>query len=73
MDHGDPRWPHGDVMFCSDEHVTLKPNDADRWSVGDRVRLAPAHIDPTIAYHPTLYVLQGDQVVDEWPVDLRGW
>ena len=38
-----------------------------------QVRLIPAHVDPTVAYHERLHVLDGEEVVDEWPVDLRGW
>jgi D-serine deaminase-like pyridoxal phosphate-dependent protein len=41
--------------------------------VGDRVRLVPGHVDPTMAYHERLYVCSGDEVVDVWPIDLRGW
>jgi D-serine deaminase-like pyridoxal phosphate-dependent protein len=37
------------------------------------VRIRPAHVDPTVAYHERLWVVQGDDVVDEWAVDLRGW
>jgi hypothetical protein len=39
----------------------------------------PAHVDPTVAMHENLVVasgLDGDgggEVVDVWPVDLRGW
>lgn len=40
---------------------------------GDRIRIVPAHVDPTVAYHERFYVLDGDDVVDEWPIDLRGW
>jgi len=72
MDHGKPTWTEGKVWFCSDEHVTLAPADMDAWSVGDRVRLAPAHIDPTIAKHQRMWFVDGDTVT-EWPVDLRHW
>ena len=76
MDHGNPTWPHGKVWFCSDEHVTMAPTDMSRWSVGDRVRLAPAHIDPTIAKHRQMWFVEGtgsQATVTEWPVDLRHW
>jgi D-serine deaminase-like pyridoxal phosphate-dependent protein len=73
MDHGDPSWAHGDVFFCSDEHTTLAPRDLARWSVGDRVRLLPAHVDPTVAKHEQLWLVDGDDVLDRWPVDLRHW
>ncbi len=73
MDHGNPSWSDGDVFFLSDEHATLVPPDLAGWSVGDRVRLAPGHVDPTIAKHEQLWLVDGDRVVDRWPVDLRHW
>jgi D-serine deaminase-like pyridoxal phosphate-dependent protein len=73
MDHGNPSWDDGDVLFCSDEHVTLVPSDASRWKVGDRVRLWPAHVDPTVARHEQFWLVDGDTIVDRWPIDLRHW
>ena len=73
MDHGNPTWADGEVFFCSDEHITLIPSDPQRWSVGDRVALVPAHLDPTVARHERLWVADGDRVVDCWDVDLRHW
>jgi D-threonine aldolase len=71
MDHGNPSIEGADVWFCSDEHLTFNP--ASPLRVGDRVRVLPAHVDPTVAYHDSLYVVDGDEVVDRWDVDLRGW
>ena len=71
MDHGDPVWDAGRVLFCSDEHVTLAPDDDLR--PGDRITLVPGHVDPTVAKHETMWVVDGDEVVDRWPVDLRHW
>jgi len=59
------------VWFCSDEHLTFKPAGPVR--VGDRIRVVPAHVDPTVAYHDALHLTDGDEVVEKWPVDLRGW
>jgi D-serine deaminase-like pyridoxal phosphate-dependent protein len=79
MDHGDPSLvePEGArVWFCSDEHLTFgSPKGVTGLpaAVGDRVRVRPAHVDPTVAYHERMYVTQGDEVVDTWPVDLRNW
>ena len=42
-------------------------------TVGDRVRLWPAHVDPTVAYHEHLHLVRHDEVVETWDVDLRGW
>jgi D-serine deaminase-like pyridoxal phosphate-dependent protein len=71
MDHGNPAVAGADVWFCSDEHLTLAPHEPMR--IGDRIRVLPAHIDPTVAYHEHLYVVEGDDVVERWDVDLRGW
>ena len=71
MDHGNPSVQGGTVLFCSDEHVTFVPDGSLR--VGDRVRVVPAHVDPTVAYHERLHVVAGDDVLDTWDVDLRGW
>lgn len=73
MDHGNPGYAGGEVFFCSDEHTTVVPGTDHPLDVGDRVRLAPAHVDPTIAKHPMLWVVDGDDIVDSWPVDLRDW
>ncbi len=69
MDHGNPELDGATVWFCSDEHTTFS---APR-PVGDRVRFVPGHIDPTMAYHERAYVCSGDEIVDVWPIDLRGW
>jgi D-serine deaminase-like pyridoxal phosphate-dependent protein len=69
MDHGNPDLEDATVWFCSDEHTTF----SDPRPVGDKVRFAPAHIDPTMAYHERAYVCSGDEVVDVWPIDMRGW
>jgi D-serine deaminase-like pyridoxal phosphate-dependent protein len=87
MDHGNPDIPGARVLFCSDEHVTFAPGRAEDddlpssigWEipettrVGDRVRLVPAHVDPTMAYHERIYVVDDERVVDQWEIDLRGW
>jgi D-serine deaminase-like pyridoxal phosphate-dependent protein len=69
MDHGNPGLESATVWFCSDEHTTF----SDPRPVGERVKFAPAHIDPTMAYHERAYVVAGDDIVDVWPIDLRGW
>jgi D-serine deaminase-like pyridoxal phosphate-dependent protein len=71
MDHGNPSMDKAMVLFCSDEHTTFVPESPVK--VGDRVRVWPAHIDPTIAYHERMHVIAGEEVLDSWAVDLRGW
>jgi D-threonine aldolase len=69
MDHGNPELDGSAVWFCSDEHTTFSPPRP----VGDQVWLVPAHVDPTMVLHERLYLCSGAEVVDCWPVDLRGW
>jgi D-threonine aldolase len=73
MDHGDPTVVDaGDCWFVSDEHITFGYGER-RPRVGDRVRVLPAHVDPTVAMHERMYVVDGNDVVDTWEVDLRNW
>lgn len=86
MDHGNPAIEGAKVWFCSDEHVTFASepeasaqrgaavrSHQDAFRIGDKIRVWPAHIDPTLAYHERLHLLEGDQIVDAWAIDLRGW
>jgi D-threonine aldolase len=73
MDHGNPTVPGATVWFCSDEHTTFAPDVPRSVTVGDRVRVLPAHVDPTVALHAALHLVDGDTVIETWPVDLRGW
>jgi D-serine deaminase-like pyridoxal phosphate-dependent protein len=74
MDHGNPSTVDcGAVWFVSDEHTTFGLPDDREVRVGDRVRMVPAHVDPTVAYHERMWLVDGDAVLEEWPVDLRGW
>lgn len=72
MDHGNPSLEGGhEVWFVSDEHITFAA--ASPVGLGDRIRVVPAHLDPTVAYHERLHVVRGDEVLEVWEVDLRGW
>jgi D-threonine aldolase len=74
MDHGNPTVDGARIWFCSDEHVTFTPDKGTAsLTPGDRVRVVPAHVDPTMALHERAHVVRGDDVVDTWAIDLRGW
>ena len=70
-DHGMPRLEagtEGEVLNVADEHTLVRVADAAAPpAVGDRVRLVPSHIDPTINLHDVLWV--GEEA---WPVEARG-
>jgi len=73
MDHGNPSIEGAAVWYCSDEHLTFSADPLP--SVGQRVRVIPAHVDPTVAYHAWMHLLNpdGSGVAESWRVDLRGW
>jgi D-serine deaminase-like pyridoxal phosphate-dependent protein len=77
MDHGNPSIAGCKVWFCSDEHITFATEKmesrAAQPKVGSRVRVIPAHVDPTMAMHEHMWLVRGDEVLDRWPIDLRGW
>jgi D-serine deaminase-like pyridoxal phosphate-dependent protein len=74
MDHGDPKVLEvGDCWFVSDEHITFGLAEGASVRVGDKVRVLPAHVDPTVSQHERMHVVDGDEVVEVWSVDLRGW
>ena len=74
MDHGDPTIADAQVWFCSDEHITFAPTSGTAGlRVGQGIVVTPAHVDPTVAVHEYLHVVRGEEVLDSWPIDLRGW
>lgn len=74
MDHGNPSIDGAAIWYCADEHtVFAMEHHAPPPPVGSRVRIWPAHVDPTVAYHEVLWVVHDGEVLDRWPVDLRGW
>jgi D-serine deaminase-like pyridoxal phosphate-dependent protein len=72
MDHGNPTVPGAAVWYCADEHTVFSADGAT-FEVGQRVRVLPAHVDPTVALHERLHLVEGDEVLETWEVDLRGW
>ena len=76
QDHGNPdvKGVEGAaVMFLSDEHATISLPEDSQIAVGDRIELWPSHIDPTINLHDVMYAVEGDEVVDVWPIAARGY
>lgn len=74
MDHGNPSIDGHTVWFCSDEHVTFSPAGGGAIPpLGSRVRVTPAHVDPTMALHEAAWLVDGDTVLERWAIDLRGW
>ena len=75
-DHGHPSvWnvPGASVLALNDEHATISLPQGSPLRIGDRIRLLPSHIDPTMNLHDVVYAIEGDNVVGVWPIAARGY
>jgi D-serine deaminase-like pyridoxal phosphate-dependent protein len=76
FDHGNPSVKGiegASVVFLSDEHATVALPPDSPIAPGDRIELWPSHIDPTINLHDVIYAIDGDEVIEVWPVVARGY
>jgi len=66
--------PQGsNYIFMGDEHgLIFDPTQKQLWSIGDMVRLAVPHCDPTVNLYDAYHVVTGDTLQDVWPVSARG-
>lgn len=60
------------VEKLSEEHGHLVVPDGVAVRLGDRLRVVPNHICPCINLQDRVYLVSGDQVVDQWKVAGRG-
>jgi D-serine deaminase-like pyridoxal phosphate-dependent protein len=75
-DHGHPSVKGIDgatVTALNDEHATIALPASCTLAIGDRVQLVPSHTDPTVNLHDVFYAVEGDRVVDVWPIAARGY
>jgi D-serine deaminase-like pyridoxal phosphate-dependent protein len=75
-DHGHPSVKGitgATVTALNDEHATIAVPASCALTIGDRVQLIPSHTDPTVNLHDALYAVDGDRVIDVWPITARGY
>jgi D-serine deaminase-like pyridoxal phosphate-dependent protein len=61
------------VRGVSDEHTVLdRIGDGPALALGDKVRLVPGHVDPTVNLHEWIVAVRSGRVEGVWPVDARG-
>ena len=76
FDHGNPSVKGIDgasALHLSDEHTVISLPAHAEIEPGGPIQLWPSHIDPTINLHDVLYAVDGDTVIDVWPVAARGY
>jgi len=62
------RMPHSRLVSLSEEHGWIKIPGGSPFDVGDRVYIVPNHACVAVATQSTLYLVEGEEVVDEWSV-----
>jgi D-serine deaminase-like pyridoxal phosphate-dependent protein len=63
------------IIRATEEHgiIELPPGASDpRWRIGEKVRIVPNHACGAVNMHDDLVAVDGEQVVERWPVIGRG-
>ncbi len=58
--------------FFGDEHGKLIVDPAHRPALGAHIEFVTPHCDPTVNLYDRYHVVQGDTLVDIWPIEARG-
>lgn len=66
------KFAHSPFRFFGDEHGLLLRPEGVEVSRGERLELAPGHIDPTLDRYDLFHLVQGDVLVDMVRVEARG-
>lgn len=64
--------PHARLTGLSEEHGWVRVTGGSTLRVGDRVRVIPNHACVVVNTQDTLYLVDGETVLDTLPVDARG-
>jgi len=65
--------PAARIASLSEEHGVVElPGDADFPKIGEQVEIIPNHVCPAVNLHDELYIVDGDDVIDVWPISARG-
>jgi D-serine deaminase-like pyridoxal phosphate-dependent protein len=60
-----------EVVVHSEEHLTLRTNEAQRFKVGDCLYGIPRHICPTVALYDRAHVIRSGKLIDQWQITAR--
>ena len=64
--------PEFKLQELSEEHGHLTISGSSTIKIGDRLRVIPNHVCTCINLHDRVFVVEGEQVVDQWKVAARG-
>ena len=64
--------PEVALVELSEEHGHLFVSGESSLDVGDRVRVIPNHVCPCVNLHDRVYLISGENVLEQWQVAARG-
>ena len=65
--------PMARIVSLSEEHGVVElPAGAEFPRIGERVEIIPNHVCPAVNLHEEFYVLDGEDVIEVWPIAARG-
>ncbi len=65
--------PLARIVSLSEEHGVVEvPSGLEFPKIGEAVEIIPNHVCPAVNLHEEFYVIDGDDVVDVWPIAARG-
>lgn len=69
------QWDGWTYAFSGDEHGVLRTKAPQAAEVpwGAQIRLVTPHCDPTVNLYDRFHVIRGDEVIDIWDIDGRGY
>lgn len=60
------------LMSISDEHGVIRIPESAGTHIGDKLRIIPTHICPTVNLYDVAFAIQKGQVEAVWPINARG-
>lgn len=63
--------PEAKALMQSEEHLVLEVEQPERFLIGQALHGIPLHVCPTVALHGEAVVIDGQKVVDRWPIPAR--
>ena len=67
-----PSRPDLSYEWFGDEYGKVRGPAGALPAIGDTLAIIPSHCDPTVNLHDRIHVVDGERVLDTWPLDLRG-
>ena len=66
-----PDLPDAEPILQNEEHLVLRTAQASSFTPGDELLAVPGHICPTSALHKSAYVVENEEVTNNWEVSSR--